>query len=82
MITDMARGFDRRAGYTLLKGMRDRDIQIPVVIYAGAGAGSAERNAEARDQRRYRKHGQSDRLFEMVARALQTQAAKGADGQP
>ena len=82
VITDMARGFDRRAGYTLLKGMRDRDIQISVIIYAGAGAGSAERNAEARDRGAIGSTDSPIRLFEMVARALQTQAAKGSDSEP
>ena len=82
VITDMARGLDRRAAYTLLKELRDRDIQIPVVIYAGAGAGSAERNAEARDRGAIGSTDSPIRLFEMVARALQTQAAKGTDSEP
>ena len=82
VITDMGRYGDRRAGYTLLKAMRDHGIQTPVVIYAGPGAGSAERNAEARDRGAMGSTESPIRLFEMVGRALQTQAPTGPERKP
>ncbi len=38
VITDMSRPNDRRAGYTLLEGMRARNIDTPVVIYTAASS--------------------------------------------
>jgi hypothetical protein len=44
----MARRIDRRAGYTMLRQMRERGIQTPVVFYAGGG--SADHDAESRER--------------------------------
>ena len=47
VISDMARGFDRRAGYTLLNEMRKNKITIPVIFYVGSAAPEYDRQAVA-----------------------------------
>ena len=69
VITDMSRGLDRRAGYTVLRQMRDAGLDLPVVIYAGSG--SLERDAEARRNGALGSTNSPIRLFELVRQALQ-----------
>jgi CheY-like chemotaxis protein len=69
VITDMSRGLDRRAGYTLLRQMRDAGLELPVVIYAGSG--SLERDAEARRNGALGSTNSPIRLFELVGQAFQ-----------
>jgi CheY-like chemotaxis protein len=68
VISDMGRGLDRRAGYTLLKAMRDQGIDTPLVIYAGSG--SPEHDAEARERGALGSTNSPVRLFELVRNAL------------
>jgi CheY-like chemotaxis protein len=68
VITDMARGLDRRAGYTLLKQVRASNSDLPVIIYAGSG--SPEQDAEAQDKGALGSTNSPIRLFELVGQAL------------
>ena len=54
VITDMGRGLDRTAGYTLLDRLRKTGIQTPVLIYAGSAqpSGRAVEPARGRPGRR------------------------------
>ena len=69
VITDMARGLDRRAGYTLLKQIHDATLDLPVVIYAGSG--SPDQDVEARRNGALGSTNSPIRLFELVGQALQ-----------
>jgi CheY-like chemotaxis protein len=69
IITDMARGLDRRAGYTLLKEVREARLDVPVVIYAASG--NPDRDAEARKHGALGSTNSPIRLFELVRQALQ-----------
>lgn len=46
-ISDMGRGADRRAGYTLLAKLREMKIEAPYIIYAGSNAEEHRREAIA-----------------------------------
>ena len=68
VISDMARGIDRRAGYTMLRQMRERGIQTPVVFYAGGG--SSAHDVESRERGALGSTNSPVRLFELVQEAL------------
>lgn len=71
VITDMGRDWDRRAGYTLLKRMRDRGIETPLIIYASSGR--PEDDAEARKRGAVGSTNSPSRLLEMVSQVIQGQ---------
>ncbi len=47
VISDMARRFDRRAGYTLLNEMKKNQITIPLIFYVGSAAPELDLQAVA-----------------------------------
>jgi tetratricopeptide (TPR) repeat protein len=65
VITDMARGLDRRAGLTLLRKMRDLGLDRPTIIYAASS--SAEREADARRHGALAMTNSPSRLHELVS---------------
>jgi tetratricopeptide (TPR) repeat protein/CheY-like chemotaxis protein len=65
VITDMGRALDRRAGFTLLRKMRDIGIDLPTIIYAASS--SAERDAEARRHGALAMTNSPSRLLELVS---------------
>ena len=48
VISDMRRGSDTRAGYDLLKGIRDQGNQVPFLIFAGSDSPEFRREAAER----------------------------------
>jgi CheY-like chemotaxis protein len=65
VLTDMGRPGDRQAGYTLLKEMRDRGIDLPVIIYSRAS--SPDFAAEARRRGAVLATNSASELVEAVA---------------
>ncbi len=72
IISDMGRPPDNRAGYTLLKRLRDAQDQTPYVIYAGSNA--PEHKAEARRNGALGCTNRASELFEYVISALRIAA--------
>ena len=68
VISDMARGRDRTAGYTLIERLRKSGIQTPVVIYAGSA--TAEQRAEAKSKGALDATNRPDELFQLVVTVL------------
>jgi hypothetical protein len=66
----MGRPPDNRAGYTLLKAVRDSGNQIPYFIYAGSRA--PEHVEEARDRGAQGTTNIAAELIEMVVNSLGT----------
>ena len=72
IISDMGRPPDNRAGYTLLKRLRDEGDQTPYVIYSGSNA--PEHKAEARRAGALGCTNRASELFEYVLSALRIAA--------
>ena len=68
VISDMARGRDRRAGYTLLEELRRRNHLLPYIIYAGSG--KPENDVDAKRLGALGSTNSPVRLFELVTTAL------------
>jgi CheY-like chemotaxis protein len=68
IITDMGRGADRRAGYSLLEQLRKTGDRTPVVIYAGSA--TPEQRAEARKRGAHGCTNRPDELFRLVLEAI------------
>jgi tetratricopeptide (TPR) repeat protein len=68
VITDMARGLDRRAGLTLLSRMRMAEIDLPTIIYAASS--SAEREADALHHGALAMTNSPSRLHELVTKIV------------
>lgn len=68
IISDMGRPPDQRAGYTLLKALRDQGNRVPFIIYAGSRA--PEHIAEARQRGAQGTTNRPDELFAMVLNAV------------
>ena len=68
IISDMGRPPDKHAGYTLLKEIKDRQINTPFIIYAGSK--SQEHIIEARNRGALGTTNNPQELFEMVVDAI------------
>jgi len=68
VLTDLGRPGDRQAGYTLLREMRQRDIQLPVIIFSVRGGPDVDR--EARRRGAYRATNSPSDLVEAVAEVV------------
>ncbi len=68
VISDMARGLQRRAGYDLLNEARRRGLETPYIIYAGSG--QPEQDAEAKQRGALGSTNSPIRLFELINQAL------------
>jgi tetratricopeptide (TPR) repeat protein len=80
VITDMARGIDRRAGLTLLRKMHDSGLDRPTIIYAASS--NAEREAEAQRHGAFAMTNSPSRLHElvsMIVRNLTTTSATATE---
>lgn len=75
VISDMGRGFDRTAGYTLLEAMRERKLDTPFVIYAGSG--DPKHDAEAKRRGALGSTNAPSALIELVESALKRQPSEG-----
>lgn len=74
IISDMGRPPDSRAGYTLLKAIRDSGDQTPFVIYAGSNAPEHKREAEERGAQGSTNNPRE--LFDLVTSAIIRNAGK------
>lgn len=74
IISDMGRPPDQRAGYTLLKALRDRGDRTPFLIYAGSRA--PEHVIEACRRGAQGTTNRPDELFEMVLSAVDMRTAQ------
>ena len=70
IISDMGRGLDRTAGYTLLEKFRKSGIETPFLIYAGSA--KPELRAEARKRGAVDATNRPDELFQLVVSVLNT----------
>ena len=68
VITDMGRPGDPRAGYTLLRRMREADLGQPVIVYAGSS--DPKHDEEARKAGALGSTNSPSRLLELVTQAL------------
>jgi len=68
IISDMGRGPDRRAGYTLLEALRSRGNETPFIIYTGES--NPQLQDEARDKGAQGLTNRPDELFQLVTREL------------
>jgi CheY-like chemotaxis protein len=64
VISDMGRGLDQKAGYTLLQTLRKTGDRTPFIIYAGSDA--AEHRAEAKQKGALDTTNRPDELFRLV----------------
>jgi CheY-like chemotaxis protein len=71
VLSDMGRGLDRTAGYTLLDAMRANKIETPFVIYAGSN--DPKHDLEAKQRGALGSTNAPSRLLELVESALQPQ---------
>ena len=71
IITDMGRPGDDRAGYTLLKALRDGGDPTPVVIYSGSS--KPEHRTEALQKGAFGATNRPDELFQLVLEAIGAQ---------
>jgi CheY-like chemotaxis protein len=71
IITDMGRPGDDRAGYTLLKAIRDGGDPTPVVIYSGSS--KPEHRTEALQKGAFGATNRPDELFRLVLEAIGAQ---------
>lgn len=70
IISDMGRPPDRRAGYTLLKAIRDVGDTSPFIIYSSSNL--PEHKVEARRQGAFGSTNNPQELFELVLSAIQS----------
>jgi CheY-like chemotaxis protein len=74
VISDMSRGFDRTAGYSLLEAMRKRKLETPFVIYAGSG--DPKHDAEAKSRGALGSTNNPSTLIELVDLGLKRQSSQ------
>ncbi len=70
-ISDMGRGLDKQAGYTLLAEKQKFGEKIPFIIYAGSN--SPEHKAEARQRGAFGATNDPQELFQLVLSALESE---------
>ena len=70
IVSDMARGADQRAGYTLLDALQARGTRTPYIIYASSRL--PEHVAEARAHGAYGCTNRATELFDLVISAIGT----------
>ena len=81
VITDMGRGTDRRAAYTLIRKMRQQGNDQPVIVYAASA--SPQEDLEARRRGAVAMTNSPSRLIELVGEVVRTASAKQKrTGQP
>jgi len=76
VITDMGRQEGPRAGYDLLKGIRERFGSSPPVIIYSIGGSTGEHQAEAREHGAYASTDSPTQLLRYVTAALEAQHEK------
>jgi CheY-like chemotaxis protein len=76
VISDMSRGWDRSAGYTLLEEMRNSDLETPLVIYASSG--DPQHDFEAKRRGALGSTNTPSALIDLVESGLKRQSSQGS----
>jgi len=72
IVSDMARDFNYRAGYDLLKGLQARRISAPVIIFSRSTMTSQGRRAQVISAGAFGGTNRSDELLQLVEEAAKT----------